>query len=77
MEGNVEVVAYGGYRGEETPRAFYVEGERVEVVRILDQWTEEDEERRERRRCFVVKGSDVRTHTLCFYEEEQEWELVL
>lgn len=43
------------------------------MVKILDQWTEEDVSTREHRRCFVVKGSDFRTHTLCYVEEKGEW----
>jgi hypothetical protein len=75
--GGIRVVSYGGYRGDETPRAFYVDDRRVDIVKILDQWTEEDRVRRERRRCFVVKGSDFRTHTLCLIEEEHQWELLM
>ncbi|HWI41412.1 MAG TPA: hypothetical protein VNX25_07980 [Verrucomicrobiae bacterium] len=73
MNANFEVITYGGYRGDETPRAFVRDGNRVEVVKILDQWTEEDVATREHRRCFVVKGSDSRTHTLCYVEEREEW----
>jgi len=31
----IKVIAYSGYRGEETPRAIILQGERIEVVGIL------------------------------------------
>jgi len=32
----IEVIAYSGYRGEETPRAFTLQDKRIEVVEILE-----------------------------------------
>jgi len=34
------VESYAGYKGEETPRAFYYGGRRIEVKEILDRWYE-------------------------------------
>jgi hypothetical protein len=31
----IEVIAYSGYRGEETPRAMILHNEKIEVVEIL------------------------------------------
>lgn len=74
-EERIEVTEYAGYRGEESPRAFVLNGERVVVLRITRQWIEEEPASRERRRCFTVRGSDGRTRTLCYHEERQEWRL--
>lgn len=71
----VDVVAYAGYRGEESPRAFVREGVRIEVMKLLDLWTEENSFTGRRRRCFRVKGSDWRTYTLCHDEAEDAWRL--
>ena len=72
----IEVVAYAGERGEESPRAFLLEGERIEVRKLLAQWVEEEATSRRRRRCFRVKGSDFRTRTLCYDEATGVWRLL-
>ena len=35
----VSVIAYSGYRGEETPKKFIHHGKQIEVVEILSRWT--------------------------------------
>ncbi len=72
-EERIEVVAYAGYRGEESPRALILGGTRIDVIRVLDRWTEETAKSREKRRCFRVKGRDFRTHVVCYNEEKREW----
>jgi hypothetical protein len=72
----IEVVAYAGERGEESPRAFLLEGQRIEVRKLLAQWLEEDATSRLRRRCFRVKGSDFRIRTLCYDEATGVWRLL-
>jgi len=34
----VRVICYQGYRGEETPRRFYLGERQVEVAEIVDRW---------------------------------------
>lgn len=69
----IKVFAYSGYREEETPRAFIKEGAWVDVLKVLDRWVEESAATGERRRCFRVKGSDWRSHMLCYRERNGEW----
>lgn len=69
----IEVIAYAGYRGEESPRELLIDGARVEVKKVLDRWTEEDQATGERRRCFKVKGSDFRTRVVCYDEGRMAW----
>lgn len=73
--GRIEVIAYAGYRGEECPRAFVVSGVQVDVMKLLDLWTEENHFSKRRRRCFRVKGSDWRTYVICHDETGDEWSL--
>lgn len=68
----IEVQAYAGYRGEESPRTFRLADKKIEVVKIIEQWTEEADSG-ERLRCFRVRGSDWRVHVLCFDEGKMEW----
>jgi hypothetical protein len=69
----IEVSAWSGYRGEESPRAFNLNGKRIEVRKVLEQWVEEDAATRVRRRCFRVKGDDFRTHILRCLEVDEVW----
>ncbi|KAF0216190.1 MAG: hypothetical protein FD174_3813 [Geobacteraceae bacterium] len=69
----IEVIAYAGHRAEESPRAFILQGKRVDVMKVLDQWIEENSVTREQKRFFKVKGSDFRNHTLCYDEAQLEW----
>ncbi len=68
-----EVIAYAGYRGEESPRSFVLHGRRIAVTEVLARWTEEDGVTRVRTRCFRVKGNDLRTHLLRLREPGASW----
>jgi hypothetical protein len=72
-EEKIEVIAYSGYRGEETPRAMILRDERIEVAEILRMWIEEGLEDRSMKRFFKVKGSDGKTYELYYDETVMEW----
>lgn len=69
----IEVIAYSGYKAEESPRFFYLEQEKIEVLRILRMWVEEGIEDRRRKRFFRVRASDGYTHTLYYDEGARRW----
>jgi len=69
----IDVITYSGYRGEERPVAFILNGERIEILEILDKRIEEAFTDRTRKRLFKVKGSDGYTHLLCYDEHSSEW----
>jgi len=69
----IEVIAYSGSRGEETPRSLILEGRRIDVVLILKQWIEEDGGSRKVGRAFQVQGDDGRIIKIYFDEETKEW----
>ncbi len=73
MGERIEVIAYSGYRGEETPRAFFLHGERIEIVEIERHCIEEEVERASRKRFFRVRASDGRRHELHYDEEAMAW----
>jgi len=72
-EGKTEVIAYAGYRGEQSPRTFFIGDKRIEVVKILDQWVEENVDSLRRKRCFKIRGDDWKTYILCYDEKENVW----
>ena len=69
----IEVIAYSGYRGEETPRTILLHGERIEVSEILRQWIEEKSGDRARKRFYQVKGSDGNLYMIYYDEKAMEW----
>ena len=72
-EEKVRVIAYSGYRGEETPRAFMLGGRRIEVVEIKESWLEEGFGDRTTKRFFKVKGNDRGIHKIFYDEKTAEW----
>ncbi|MDI6890944.1 MAG: hypothetical protein QMC83_08430 [Thermodesulfovibrionales bacterium] len=73
MDETIDVITYSGYRGEERPMAFFLYGEKIEVVEIIDMWIEEGLEDMARRRFFQVKGSDGYMHKIYNDERATEW----
>lgn len=72
-EERIDVIAYSGYRGEESPRAFLFRGVKVEVIEILNQWIEEGSRDRSRRRFFKIEGSDGASHVIYYDDQSMEW----
>lgn len=72
-EEKIEVTAYSGYRGEETPRMILFHGERIEVIEVLSQWIEERSDDRARKRFYQIKGNDKNLHRIYYDEKTMEW----
>jgi hypothetical protein len=71
----VEVTAYAGYRSEERPVSFVLEGEMIGIAEIISRWVEEGAEEKKQRRFFRVKGEDGFTYLLSHDEQTGEWYL--
>jgi hypothetical protein len=72
-EERVTVVAYSGYRGEETPREFILHGNKVEVVEIVRAWIEQGTGYKSIKRFYEVKGNDGSIHKIHYDEDKKEW----
>ena len=72
-EERIEVIAYSGYRGEETPRTIFFQNERIEVIEILRQWIQVKSDNREIKRFYQLKGNDRNLHTIYYDEKLMEW----
>ncbi len=72
-EERIEVIAYSGYRGEETPRIILLRRERIEVIEILSQWVEEGSKDRTRKRFYRFKGNDGFVHRIYYDEKAMDW----
>lgn len=69
----IEVIAYSGYKAEESPRFFFLDREKIEVLRILNMWVDEGVEDRRRRRFFRIRASDGYIHTMYYDEGVKSW----
>jgi len=65
----IRVECYAGYRGEETPRRFWLGGNRIEVAEILDCWLAPDH------RYFKAYGADKATYILRHDIRLDHWEM--
>jgi len=72
-EEKIEVIAYSGYRGEETPRFVFLRGKRIEVIEILKQWIDERSDDRTTKRFYQIKGNDGVVRRIYYNEKTMEW----
>ncbi len=68
---NIAVGCYAGYRGEESPRSFYLGERMIKVEKELDRWIDPNH------RYFKVKGNDGGTYILRHDIETEQWEMTL
>lgn len=68
---HMTVEAYAGYKGEETPRAFTLDGIRLVVTDVIDRWYTDTHS------YFRVCASDSHRYVLRYYFDEGSWELVM
>ncbi len=67
----VRVLCYEGYKARETPRAFYIGENRLEVVEVVDRWLGEDYE------YVKLSASDGNVYILRYDPAKDEWEITL
>jgi hypothetical protein len=68
---HVTVEVYAGYKGEQTPRAFTLDGVRLSIDEILDRWYAEIHS------CFRIRANDHQRYLLRYHLDEEVWELVM
>jgi len=65
----VRVQAYSGYKANERPHRFVLDGHSYEVLEILDQWYGPDS------LYFKVQADDQNLYILRYRSGEEEWSL--
>ena len=65
----IRVECYAGYRGEETPRRFWLGAKKIEVQDVLDRWMAPDH------RYFKVLGHDKAVYILRHDAVSWDWDL--
>ncbi|HSC57756.1 MAG TPA: hypothetical protein VLC51_11160 [Nitrospira sp.] len=68
---HLTVDAYAGYKGEETPRSFTLDGRKLDVREVVDRWYSETHS------YFRVHANDGQQYVLRFDLDEDCWELVM
>jgi hypothetical protein len=72
-EQRIKVIAYSGYRGEETPKTIFLHGTRIEIIEILNQWIEEGLDDKATKRFYQIKGNDGLVRRIYYDEKTMEW----
>jgi hypothetical protein len=67
----IRTECYARHRGEEEPRAFFVDHRRVVITEILDRWLSPDH------RYFKVRGDDICVYILRHDEATDQWEMTV
>jgi hypothetical protein len=67
----IRVECYAGYRGEESPRRFFLKSRETKVVEILDRWLAPDH------RYFKVRGDDGAIYIIRHDVAGGYWELTM
>lgn len=65
----VSVECYSGYRGEETPRRFWIGERQLEIKEVLDRWLAPEH------RYFKVMAEDNSVYILRHDSQCYTWEL--
>jgi len=67
MTPHIHIDAYAGYKGEETPRAFTLNGVRLSVDEIIDRWYTETHS------CFRVRAGEGTRYVLRYHLDDGIW----
>jgi hypothetical protein len=68
---SIRVECYAGYKGEESPRRFYIHDRKVEIMEIVDRWLAPDH------RYFKVRGDDNAMYIIRHDVFNKGWEMTL
>jgi len=71
----ITVLAYAGFKRDEKPRAFELEGKRLTVLSVKKTWQEESEQGRHRKTYFRVHAHNGRTYDIALDSNTGEWTL--
>jgi len=70
MEKAVTVHCYAGYKGDERPTSFTVEGATLQVEEVVDRWYDIDYN------CFRVRADDGNSYLLRHDLNLDAWEMI-
>lgn len=65
----IHIECYAGYKADERPMSFNLDGNKLMVEKVLEQWRSPESE------CFKVLADDGKKYLLRNYERKGEWVL--
>ncbi len=71
----ITVHSHSGYKKDEKPRSFELDGRRLTILSIKKQWQEESEKTRGRKTFFQVHCHDGRSYNIALDEGTGLWTL--
>ncbi len=71
----ITVHAYSGYKKDEQPRSFEVDGRRLTVLSVKKTWRQESEKSRRQKIFFQVRCHDGRSYNIALDEGTGQWTL--
>ncbi len=71
----ITVHSHSGYKKDEKPRSFEIDGRRLTVLSVKKTWQEESSKTRGRKTFFQVHCHDGRSYNIALDEGTGEWTL--
>lgn len=71
----ITVYSYSGFKKDERPRAFELDGKRLTVLSVKKTWQEESAEGRHRKTVFRVHAHDGRNYDIALDASTGKWTL--
>lgn len=71
----ITVHSQSGYKADEKPRSFELDGKRLTVLSVKKTWQEESEKTRGRKTFFQVHCHDGRSYNIALDEGTGQWTL--
>jgi len=72
----ITVHAVSGFKSDERPRAFELDGKKLTVLRVIKTWREESAKGRHRVTVFRVHAHDGRQYDIALDEGTDMWSLL-
>jgi len=69
----ITVHSYSGFKKDEKPRAFELDGKRLTVLSLRRTWQEESDQGRHRKTFFRVHAHNGRTYDIALDASTGEW----
>lgn len=70
----IKVQSYAGYKGDEKPRSFELDGRRLTVLAVKRMWREEPAQGKRQKTVFRVQAHDGRTYDIAV-DSSGQWTL--
>lgn len=71
----ITVHSYSGYKKDEQPRSFELDGKRFTILSVKKTWQEESVKSRRRKTCFRVRTHNGRTYDIALDGGTGTWTL--